>query len=793
MNPNIHYLIGLCLSAIIMIASIIWSAIRWIKRSKNNYILTGLRVLTIGTFIACLCFFTPYHYHNTFQFAGITSPFLASIHSTLQAFVLEFGFVEFIDHLPALYEWLKICYTVWVIILCIVAPILTLTNILSLFNAFINELRIKITLHKNLYVFSELNERSLAIAKSINDEYETTKKDKSAKEKMCKPMFIFTDCYPQENEPDQDKLQESKLLNAVCLKLDITHLKLSKRSCPIEFFIIGNDDSENMEQVIKLNDEYKDSPRRSIYLYSSKDTAGYILNSIDKGDKTITSRDFSQESARGFLTSRKDANNAYRPKEDYYYIRRVNVVNSFTAKVLTDDHLMNVLSRQAINDKTISIMIVGLGLYGTAFLKNILWLYQLKDCTLTLNVIESEDKETLQKRLSKEMPGLSDHFDSKGSDDSSLHYYSDQSGDCCFDIRIYHSIDCESSDLSNLILQKNHFAVSGTDNTETRDINDDAKPVTINKFNDIQAVFVSLGDDNKDIEAAVCLRGLFDSIKGVTNKTMKKGKKVSPLIYSIVYDNRTAKNMNCGSEGQTDSSNNSGILCYNNIPYHIHFIGRMSQHYRYDTIREMKRQEFSAIFYHVEWIRNESDLRDCFRTKAEDVSDKYAAKMLTDFQKEMQDYFNKESGGEESWNDASYYYTDKELAQLTAKGNALAFEKDRFKADAIADTVRSYDKFEYYRDSSVAKATYCSKIRDSGFKGYFDKYFRNTHHISEAPLSKICSCDRCLAFRESEHMRWNAYMIANGYRYDKNRNDRAKTHPNMKSWYELSVSDRYKD
>ena len=775
-------------SVILFTAAVIFAVYRWKKSSDKKNILTSLRILTLGTFISCFVIHLPFYYYGKYYFGDPSSfirPIILSIHSTLQAFVLGFNFKDLLQDLPELNGSLNMCYTFWVSFLYIVAPILTLTNILSLFNAFLSELRIKRNYFRRrpLCVFSEMNEQSIAIAQSIEKSYEDLRKDKKNKrQKPRKPLLVFTDFYPKDDEPDQNMLQSAQNLKAVCVKTDITHLKLAKKRYPIEFYIIGRDDSENMEQAIKLNDEYKDSSKCSVYVYSSKPNAGYILDTIDKGELTVTSRSLTKENAKGFLENRESANSAYSINDSYYYIRRVNVVDAFTVKALTDKNLTQSLSEQAKAEKTVSVMIVSLGLYGTSFLKNALWLYQMKGCTLKLHIIESENKETLRDRIAKEMPGLAALFVKDETEESLLHYRSDDDGDCRFDICVYHSVDCESSNLNDLILQQNRFAPAGSPK-------DEKSP---NRFTDVRAAFVTLGDDNKDIETAVILRGLFDKIKSVRDKDMKNDPNEQPLIYSIVYDNRTAQNLNCGSTDKAGGSD-KGIICYNGVPYHIHFIGRMSEHYHYDTIREMKQHEFNAIYHHVEWIHNESDLRDCFRTDADSIGDENTRRKLRQFRQEMQEYFNSSCGGREEWNDAFFYYTDEELEALKAKDEPIIYDKDKIIVSAVAGTIRSYDRFEYFRDSSVAKETYCKIIRGDAFRDYFSASFGADDHITEKPYTKICSCDRCLAFRESEHMRWNAYMIAKGYRYDPIRNDRAKTHPDIQPWQNLPVPDRYKD
>ena len=50
-----------------------------------------------------------------------------------------------------------------------------------------------------------------------------------------------------------------------------------------------------------------------------------------------------------------------------------------------------------------------------------------------------------------------------------------------------------------------------------------------------------------------------------------------------------------------------------------------------------------------------------------------------------------------------------------------------------------------------------------------------------------------LAIGSVEHIRWNAYMRTEGYRYAKTRNDLAKTHPNLVPTDRLTDDDLRKD
>ena len=93
--------------------------------------------------------------------------------------------------------------------------------------------------------------------------------------------------------------------------------------------------------------------------------------------------------------------------------------------------------------------------------------------------------------------------------------------------------------------------------------------------------------------------------------------------------------------------------------------------------------------------------------------------------------------------------------------------------ESILADIASFDKFEYFRNSSRAEAVY-AQIREQlgialGENG--------------VTLSQIT---------EYEHMRWNAYMRSEGFVYGQKKDYIAKTHPDLVSYWELSPEERKK-
>lgn len=93
-------------------------------------------------------------------------------------------------------------------------------------------------------------------------------------------------------------------------------------------------------------------------------------------------------------------------------------------------------------------------------------------------------------------------------------------------------------------------------------------------------------------------------------------------------------------------------------------------------------------------------------------------------------------------------------------------------ASILAD-VASFNKFEYYRNSSRAEAIYAQIRKNLGIA-------LNENGVT---LTQIT---------EYEHMRWNAYMRSEGFVYGKKKDYIAKTHPDLVSYWELSPEERKK-
>lgn len=95
---------------------------------------------------------------------------------------------------------------------------------------------------KKHYIMSELNDKSIALAKSIYDRQKSV-------------VIVFTDVFEQNEEDDYELLMQARDINAICLKKDISHLDFTNKKGDVEIFLIGNDESENVSKAVRITTE----------------------------------------------------------------------------------------------------------------------------------------------------------------------------------------------------------------------------------------------------------------------------------------------------------------------------------------------------------------------------------------------------------------------------------------------------------------------------------------------------------------------------------------------------------
>ncbi|MBQ9745219.1 MAG: hypothetical protein IJW21_00150, partial [Clostridia bacterium] len=571
----------------------VWSLCDRNKPQKEKRLFSTFNIFTIGVFISILFLYFPICYTNleptgsagVLEFLDkLVNTFYAAVFSSVRVFIAEGDYGEIYNVIAAPgvvpYDLYRVVLLVHARLLVVLAPVLTFGTVLTLFKGFDAEWRFFWHRRRPHYIMSELNDYSMALAESIRKKY-------CEGEIKKRPVIVFTDVFLQDEEDDYELLLRAKSLNAICLKKDVANLNLAyKKNCSVEIFLMSEDDSENLEQAIELTKNYKTHTNFSIYVYSASASTGYVMDSIDKGDNLLD-KEF-VESVRAnpekYIYNFDWEKSAIR-MDGGFCLKRINSVNALAVRTLADKELLKELNTGMEDDKTVSLMIIGMGSYGTEFMKTAVWLYQMEGYKLEITIFDSsQDKSeyssnNTRKILEHQCPEI---MSMAGKENG-------------YDIKIFTDIDCFSSDFDKKLRE----------------------PEVAERVARTKIALVALGDDDRNIEAAVMLRQTFDRLKALSNSATKKlhkelkntNRKEQPIIFSVVFDERKA--LNIGMQ------ENQQLVNYKKTPYNISFIGNLSSQYSYDTIEELKNIERSAFLYHIDWLRKEHQLHGIYDSNEE--------------------------------------------------------------------------------------------------------------------------------------------------------------------------------
>ena len=632
---------------------------------------------------------------------NIYSALIAADYS-LDVFTLGYAFKDFI----ALFDGTD--YQVYGVCLFLVAPVLTLSNVLALFQSVIDRLSYVI-FPGTKYILSELNAESIALAKSIRKEHAYS-------------QIIFAGVGNPEKKFDTKLLEKARELNALCLKQDVSRLYLGFLLRKNLVFLISRHESENVSDALALINKYKDTRRKiEIYVYASSPESKLAIDGANKGTRCLhpkfrsyLNRELTQllngQTAKNWAEIARVLDNA--PLEGSFSVRCVDVVEQTVRNVLKE-HYLTIHNQAKAQGRVVGITILGFGEHGAALLKNAAWIFQFYGYRLQFNIFDLDG--SARKYLQQAAPML--RFD------YSKAYADDASHDILF-MGEDHGIDCLSSDFDELILETYWQRMQAT-----------------------QMVFVSLGDDSKNIAAAGHIRQLFQrkdiekalekvdltGEKEETEKLLKNLKKkfddpdsgCSPLIFAVVNDSRKAKNVEEASKGKTEDQ-----ARYN---YHITPVASMLRAYDYKNLQEYRELEKSALKNHLSWV-----CKSVLTTKVTQV--------------------------------------------------------DKDTMDALVENAEKYVNYSYYRDSSVATTLHQKLLKNvqgelAEIAAKELKEAGDAQKETDEELQKRLSTVKKI----TEHMRWNAYMRGLGYQYLEVRNDRVKLHTLLVPYHELPTNEQDKD
>ena len=252
-------------------------------------------------------------------------------------------------------------------------------------------------------------------------------------------------------------------------------------------------------------------------------------------------------------------------------VRRIDENRNFVLRTLMEHSIFKdaLPAPEGKKDKQLNILLVGLGMIGTEFVKALSWVGQMYGYVLNLHIFDGE--KDIEKRLRSIAPELIDkNFVSlrpKNDKESLIHYYSDAEG-----LTYKERIDGEA--------YYNFFYYDGIDvkTQEFLDIVDGIGPLS--------GVYVTLGDDELNIETAMRLRMTFER----SAITHGRDKRPVPAIYPVVYSE--IKN--------AIITKHNGLHTMKNEDYGITIVGSINSSYTLAAL-EQNKIEKAGLDCHLRW------------------------------------------------------------------------------------------------------------------------------------------------------------------------------------------------
>lgn len=353
------------ISIAILVAALAGFVYIWILPYRSSRLLTRSRLLAIGVFAAALVLFLPYYWSCTadrgFGFLRYWETFWSSVHHTVRLFVIDTA----IDDVTAFAQ--HEAYAFVGTVLYILAPVATAGVILSFFQSFFAYAKCFFLRRRDMYIFSELSEKSLALATDIKKWHKSS-------------FIVFTDVFEENNEENYEIRERAKELGALCFQKDMATMGtlFRSKSASIHLFAIGENELENVRQAFALSKDTSPYTKRKnvfLYVFSTEVESEILMENIPHTGIRI---------------------------------RRINDIRSLVWNDLynSGNELFETAIPEADGTKRIRALIVGTGGHGTEMIKALSWFCQMEGFRIEIHAFDRDPMA--EDRFKVLAPGLMD-------------------------------------------------------------------------------------------------------------------------------------------------------------------------------------------------------------------------------------------------------------------------------------------------------------------------------------------------------------------------------------------------
>lgn len=444
----------LIIAAAVIIISLILGIISYHKKAK---FFTWFRILYGGCFLVVCVLLYPVIGKGYTAFIKI----LLSVQNALQVFTVNINAGDTLKEIAAGFKGLcSRVYSYILMILMLVSPVFTATFILSFFKRVRVWFSLLFHSRKTRYIFSELNYANYNVAKSI---IERSQKDRKDKDRIKKPLIVFTDVYyDSSNESRSELIEKAKELGALCIGDDILSMQKVNKICnntEVYLMLADYDDYSNIQTLCALSEEETLNAARRKFGNNIKVHVFFGNNSFSSTYKNARDLIFNLQKDCGF---REVTRNNWKKDLIYQLLQKAPLFESIQYKTTEKDTVK------------LRISIIGAGNFGTEMFLNSYWCGQMSEVELHLNVASNvEDEEEFKKRINGISPEI---FESSIENSEVLRVSGDVYSEPYFKFG-YLKCDALSCKLSEIVFKESGDALL-----------------------DSEYIFVSLGNDEKSID-----------------------------------------------------------------------------------------------------------------------------------------------------------------------------------------------------------------------------------------------------------------------------------------------------
>jgi hypothetical protein len=329
------------IALVIFAISFLFFLVRALSKYKSGRLLTPSKILFGGVILSGFVLYLPILFSS---FEGKNSSgfdkVAASLYQMIRMFIIEGDFEDIADNVTQGAGICPAAYTAFFSILFIVSALLTFGFVLSFFRNASAYRRYFFHYTRDVFVFSQLNEKSCMLAQSLS----ATKGR----------LLVFTNVDDQLQEQGDKLVENARELGAICFKKDIISMNFAahKKRRELNFFLISEDQTENVDQAIKLLPTLVNRNAANLYVFSTQVEAEMLLTRAynELADNTKVK------------------------------VRRINEVQSLILNNLYENGYEK-LFKSAYDDgtgvKRINAVVIGMGQHGTEMTKALTWVCQM--------------------------------------------------------------------------------------------------------------------------------------------------------------------------------------------------------------------------------------------------------------------------------------------------------------------------------------------------------------------------------------------------------------------------------